>query len=91
MTRCFFLEESLPDKKATITKIMYCDLGRKIHTVESAQAGQLVALEGIDKILNGAGTLGNDESASAIKYMHFSVTPVVRRGIEPKDKRLQKR
>ena len=51
----------------------------------SAEAGDLVVLEGVDKALNKAGTLCSDQSASPIKHMHFAVTPVVQHGIRPKD------
>lgn len=74
-------------KKATITKIMYCGVGGKMNSVASAGVGQLVALEGVDKVLYKAGTLCSDETASPIKHMLFSVTPVVQHGIHPKDKK----
>lgn len=73
--------------EATVTKIMYCGLGGKMQNVTTAQAGQLVALEGVDKALYKAGTLCSEQSASPIKHMRFTVTPVVQHGIRPKESR----
>jgi len=60
-------------------------MGRKTEPVDSVPCGNTVALIGIDQFLSKAGTLGTDESTHPIVTMKFSVSPVVRVAVEPKN------
>eukprot|EP00797_Seminavis_robusta_P032808 Sro743_g196050.1 Elongation factor 2 (506) ;mRNA; r:15270-16787 len=75
-------------RRAKVSKVMMCGLGGKMDSLSSAHAGQLVALEGVDKALNKAGTLSGIKGSSPIEHMDFAVAPVVQHSISPKDKRL---
>lgn len=72
-----------------IKRIQVCGIGagRVFTTTPSAQAGQLVAFEGLDHALNKAGTLVRSPDTKPIRHMTMSVMPVLRHGIRPKDKR----
>jgi len=60
-------------------------MGRKTEPVESVPCGNTCALVGIDQFLTKAGTLGTDESTHPLVTMKFSVSPVVRVAVEPKN------
>ena len=57
----------------------------KTESVTEVPCGNTVALVGIDKYLMKQGTLATDENAHNIRMMKFSVSPVVRVAVEPKN------
>jgi len=60
-------------------------MGKKTELVDSIPAGNTVGLVGIDQFLLKSGTLSDSESAFPLKSMKYSVSPVVRVAIEPKN------
>ena len=60
-------------------------MGRKIEIVDSIPAGNTVGLVGIDQFLVKSGTLSDFEDAFPLKNMKYSVSPVVRVAVEPKN------
>jgi len=60
-------------------------MGRKIEPVESVPVGNTCAIVGIDQFLVKSGTLTTDENSHPIVTMKFSVSPVVRVAVEPKN------
>jgi len=74
------------ETNAKISQIIVCGIGDKMESVGHAEAGQLIALEGVDEALGKAGTLTNSSTGHPVRHMHFSVAPVVQHSIKPKDK-----
>ena len=60
-------------------------MGRKTEPVDSVPVGNTCALVGIDQFLVKAGTLTTEEDSYPIVTMKFSVSPVVRVAVEPKN------
>jgi len=60
-------------------------MGRKTEPVESIPVGNTCALVGIDQFLTKAGTLTTDASSHPLLTMKFSVSPVVRVAVQPKN------
>jgi elongation factor 2 len=60
-------------------------MGRKIEIVDSIPAGNTVGLVGIDQYILKSGTISDCEEAFPLKIMKYSVSPVVRVAIEPKN------
>jgi elongation factor 2 len=60
-------------------------MGRRTEAVDSVPAGNTVGLVGVDQFLIKSGTLTDEESAFPIKNMKYSVSPVVRVAVEPKN------
>jgi elongation factor 2 len=60
-------------------------MGRKTEPVDSVPVGNTCALVGIDQFLVKSGTLTTDESSYPLITMKFSVSPVVRVAVEPKN------
>lgn len=60
-------------------------MGRKTEPVESVPVGNTCAIVGIDQFLVKSGTLTSDELSHPIITMKFSVSPVVRVAVEPKN------
>ncbi|KAI0030682.1 eukaryotic translation elongation factor 2 [Vararia minispora EC-137] len=60
-------------------------IGRGTEPIESAPAGSVVALAGIDQFLVKSGTITSDEAAHNIRVMKFSVSPVVQVAVEVKN------
>jgi len=60
-------------------------MGRKTEPVDSVPVGNTCALVGIDQFLVKSGTLSTDETSYPIITMKFSVSPVVRVAVEPKN------
>jgi elongation factor 2 len=58
-------------------------MGKKAESIPNCPCGNTVALGGIDQFLVKSGTLTDDDSASPIRTMKFSVSPVVRVAVEP--------
>jgi len=59
-------------------------MGRYTEPVNDCPCGNTIGLVGIDQYLLKGGTITNDETASIIRIMRFSVSPVVRVAVEPK-------
>jgi len=60
-------------------------MGRYIEPINDCPCGNTVGLVGVDQYLIKGGTITDDESASVIRIMKFSVSPVVRIAVEPKN------
>jgi len=60
-------------------------MGRRTEPVESVPVGNTCAIVGIDQFLMKSGTLCSEESTHPIVTMKFSVSPVVRVAVEPKN------
>lgn len=62
-------------------------MGRTTESIEDCPCGNIIGLVGIDQFLVKSGTLADqdNESAHPIKDMKFSVSPVVRVAVEPKN------
>jgi len=60
-------------------------MGRKTEPVDSVPVGNTCALVGIDQFLVKSGTLTTDETSFPLITMKFSVSPVVRVAVEPKN------
>mmetsp|Transcript_22523 Transcript_22523/g.19501 ORF Transcript_22523/g.19501 Transcript_22523/m.19501 type:complete len:784 (-) Transcript_22523:266-2617(-) len=57
----------------------------KAETVSEVPCGNTVALVGIDKYLLKTGTISTHDAAHNIRVMKYSVSPVVRIAVEPKN------
>jgi elongation factor 2 len=60
-------------------------MGKKTEAVESVPCGNTCALVGIDQFLTKTGTIGDSEDTHPLLTMKFSVSPVVRVAVEPKN------
>jgi elongation factor 2 len=60
-------------------------MGRRQDAVDSVPCGNLVGLVGLDQFLIKTGTLTDLDTAFALKDMKYSVSPVVRVAVEPKN------
>jgi elongation factor 2 len=60
-------------------------MGRTVESIEDVPCGNTVGLVGIDQFLVKSGTLTTSENAHNIRTMKFSVSPVVRCAVEPKN------
>eukprot|EP00183_Erythrolobus_madagascarensis_P004478 CAMPEP_0185857338 /NCGR_PEP_ID=MMETSP1354-20130828/29454_1 /TAXON_ID=708628 /ORGANISM="Erythrolobus madagascarensis, Strain CCMP3276" /LENGTH=840 /DNA_ID=CAMNT_0028559605 /DNA_START=88 /DNA_END=2610 /DNA_ORIENTATION=+ len=60
-------------------------MGRRTESVESVPCGNTVGLVGLDQFLIKSGTLTDLEEAFPLKDMKYSVSPVVRVAVEPKN------
>jgi len=60
-------------------------MGRKTEPVESVPVGNTCAVVGIDQFISKTGTLATEESTHPLVSMKFSVSPVVRVAVEPKN------
>lgn len=60
-------------------------MGRYTEQVADVPAGNTCALVGVDQYLLKSGTIATEEDACPIKSMKFSVSPVVRCAVEPKN------
>jgi len=60
-------------------------MGRYTEQVSDVPAGNTCALVGVDQYLLKSGTIATEEDACPIKSMKFSVSPVVRCAVEPKN------
>ena len=60
-------------------------MGRYTEQVADIPAGNTCALVGVDQYLLKSGTICTEEDAHTIKTMKFSVSPVVRCAVEPKN------
>jgi len=60
-------------------------MGRYTEQVADVPAGNTCALVGVDQYLLKSGTIVSEDDACCIKTMKFSVSPVVRCAVEPKN------
>ncbi|KAK4535775.1 hypothetical protein CDCA_CDCA06G1800 [Cyanidium caldarium] len=60
-------------------------MGRRTEAIESIPAGNTVGLVGLDQYLVKAGTITDEDTAFPIRNMKYSVSPVVRVAVEPKN------
>jgi len=60
-------------------------MGRYTEPIEDVPCGNICGLVGVDQFLVKTGTLSTFENAHNMKQMKFSVSPVVRVAVEPKD------
>ncbi|KAJ5074290.1 eukaryotic translation elongation factor 2a tandem duplicate 1-related [Anaeramoeba ignava] len=59
-------------------------MGRTVSKINDCPSGNIVGLLGVDKYLLKSGTISTHEEAHNIKVMKFSVSPVVRVAVKPK-------
>jgi elongation factor 2 len=60
-------------------------MGRSVEQIEDVPCGNTVGLVGVDTYLLKTGTITTSEVAHNIRVMKFSVSPVVRVAVEPKN------
>jgi len=60
-------------------------MGRKTEFVSEVPCGNLAALVGIDKYISKTGTITTSDEALNIRNMKYSVSPVVRVAVKPKN------
>ncbi|KAJ5078907.1 eukaryotic translation elongation factor 2a tandem duplicate 1-related [Anaeramoeba ignava] len=60
-------------------------MGRTVSTINDCPSGNIIGLLGIDKYLLKSGTISTHPQAYNIKVMKFSVSPVVRVAVKPKN------
>jgi len=60
-------------------------MGRKTEPVDSVPVGNTCALVGVDQFIAKTGTLTTEEDSFPLVTMKFSVSPVVRVAVEPKN------
>jgi len=75
-------KDDLDVKNIQRTVIM---MGRYTEPIEDCPCGNTIGLVGIDQFLVKSGTITTSEVAHNIKVMKFSVSPVVRVAVEPKN------
>jgi len=78
----FGKKEDLNVKNIQRTILM---MGRTVEPIPSVPCGNICGLVGVDAYLVKTGTISNSESAHNMKTMKFSVSPVVRVAVEPKN------
>jgi elongation factor 2 len=60
-------------------------MGRYTEQIENVPCGNICGLVGVDQFLVKTGTISTFENAHNLKVMKFSVSPVVRVAVEPKN------
>merc|ERR1719427_551889 len=60
-------------------------MGGRVEAIEDVPCGNIAGLVGVDQFLVKTGTLTTSAEAHNMKQMKFSVSPVVRVAVEPKD------
>merc|ERR1712198_108900 len=60
-------------------------MGGRVEAIEDVPAGNICGLVGVDQFLVKTGTISTLKQAHNMKQMKFSVSPVVRVAVEPKD------
>ncbi|GMS99446.1 hypothetical protein PENTCL1PPCAC_21621, partial [Pristionchus entomophagus] len=68
----------------TIQKTMLM-MGRVVEPIDDVPAGNIVGLGGVDQYLIKGGTITTAKDAHNMRVMKFSVSPVVRVAVEPKN------
>merc|ERR1712223_407554 len=75
-------KEDLIEKAIQRTILM---MGRYIEAIEDVPCGNICGLVGVDQFLVKTGTITTFKEAHNLKVMKFSVSPVVRVAVEPKN------
>merc|ERR1712176_1669877 len=75
-------KEDLNVKNIQRTVLM---MGRTVEQITDVPCGNTVALEGVDQFILKSGTLTTIENAHNITAMKYSVSPVVKVAVKPKD------
>ena len=77
-------KDDLYEKNITRTVLM---MGRTVESIPDVPCGNTVALSGVDQYIIKTGTIGSCEVAEAhpIRSMKYSVSPVVRVAVKPKN------
>ena len=60
-------------------------MGGRVEAIEDVPAGNICGLVGVDQFLVKTGTITTFKEAHNMKVMKFSVSPVVRVAVEPKN------
>jgi elongation factor 2 len=60
-------------------------MGRYVESIEDVPCGNICGLVGVDQFLIKTGTISTFKDAHNMKVMKFSVSPVVRVAVEPKN------
>eukprot|EP01103_Thecamoeba_quadrilineata_P013548 TRINITY_DN3795_c0_g2_i1.p1 TRINITY_DN3795_c0_g2~~TRINITY_DN3795_c0_g2_i1.p1 ORF type:complete len:885 (-),score=160.46 TRINITY_DN3795_c0_g2_i1:140-2437(-) len=60
-------------------------MGRYVEALQDSPCGSTIALLGVDNCLRKSGTITTSDDAHNIRVMKFSVSPVVRVAVEPKN------
>lgn len=63
----------------------YVMMGAKMEAIEACPAGNTVTLSGVDKYILKNGTISSLDDVTPFEGMKFSVSPVVRIAVEPKN------
>jgi len=75
-------KEDLYEKSIQRTILM---MGGRVEAIEDVPAGNICGLVGVDQFLVKTGTITTLKEAHNMKVMKFSVSPVVRVAVEPKN------
>ena len=75
-------KEDLAEKAIQRTILM---MGRYVEAIEDVPCGNICGLVGVDQFLIKTGTISTFKDAHNLKVMKFSVSPVVRVAVEPKN------
>lgn len=75
-------KEDLYEKAIQRTILM---MGRYVEAIEDVPCGNICGLVGVDQFLVKTGTISTFKDAHNMKVMKFSVSPVVRVAVEPKN------
>lgn len=75
-------KEDLYEKTIQRTILM---MGRYIEPIEDIPSGNIAGLVGVDQYLVKGGTITTFKDAHNLRVMKFSVSPVVRVAVEPKN------
>lgn len=81
------LEDLGPNEHVTIATVedFYLLMGRDIERVESASAGNIVGIRGLDKHLIRTATLSSNIYCPPFNDLHLPAAPILRVAIEPKN------
>lgn len=60
-------------------------MGRKVEIIDSVPCGNTVGLVGLDQFIVKSGTISDHDDAFPLKNMKYSISPVVRVAVEPKN------
>jgi len=75
-------KDDLNEKSIQRTILM---MGRNVESIEDVPSGNICGLVGVDQYLIKTGTITTFKDAHNMKVMKFSVSPVVRVAVEPKN------
>lgn len=78
----FGKKEDLAEKAIQRTILM---MGRYVEAIEDVPSGNICGLVGVDQFLVKTGTITTFKDAHNMRVMKFSVSPVVRVAVEPKN------